>query len=69
MNLRRTAEDWEKLAGEYGYTSMYNMLYKWYVDRGMSIRVIGGDLGISKDRVVQLLKIQGIPMRKRGGVR
>lgn len=69
MNNRKTKQDWEKQADEFGYKSLYQMLYKYYVERGMTTKDIGHDLDISHDRVTQLLRSEGIPLRKRGGIR
>jgi hypothetical protein len=70
MNKRRTAKDWESIAKEFGCVALRDLLYKYYVEKRMTTRQIGQDvLDVSEDRVVQLLKTQGIPLRKRGGIR
>lgn len=70
MNTRRTVKDWDHYAHECGCGNLRQLLYKYYVERGMTTREIGADiLDTSKDRVVQLLRANNIPLRRRGGIR
>jgi len=68
MNQHRNAEDWDRVAKEFRCENMKELLYKYYVTQHMTTREIATALlDISKDRVVQLLKVNGIPLRRRGG--
>ena len=69
MNQHRSEQEWAKVAREFGHDSMRELLYKYYVDKGMTAKQIGVEvLDVSRDRVLQLLKLAGIPARRRGGI-
>jgi len=70
MNTRRSKADWEVVAKECGFGSMRELLVKYYIERGMTTLQIGRDvLDVGDDRVIALLRTEGIPVRKRGGSR
>jgi len=49
---------------------MRELLVKYYIERGMTTLQIGRDvLDVGDDRVIALLRTEGIPVRKRGGSR
>ena len=68
MNQHRSVQEWDRVAKEFGCDDMKELLHKYYVTQCMTTREIAtGVLDVSKDRVVQLLRLHGIPLRRRGG--
>ena len=68
MNIHRNSQDWDSAAKVSGYNSMRELLLDLYITRRNTAFKVGYLLGISKDRVIQLLRVHEIPVRPRGGV-
>lgn len=68
MNLHRNSQDWDAAARIAGYSSMRELLVHLYVTQRNPSSKVGDLLGISKDRVIQLLRVHDIPVRPRGGL-
>lgn len=68
MNVHRNIRAWDDWAASRGYANLYTFLYDFYVDKQMSLTGVGEMMGIRRDRVADLLRINGIPVKGRGGV-
>lgn len=61
------AINWKDILSKFNYISVKEMLWDFYVEKGMSLPMISKKIGVSAPSILGIMKEERIPRRTKGG--